>query len=317
MKYGLGSRLASLTLLAAALTFGGAAVLARAAETDHMDSQSTESQYVENMWNFVDRSMDAGQGIPENAEGVLAEIRERGVLRVATEPHFPPQEFIDESLSGQARFVGSDMELARRVAERMGVELEIVPMDFSQVLPSLEEGECDLAISGLAYTPERAEGYELSKGYHFASGETGSALLIRAENQGRLRELSDLSDKIIVAQSSSLQEALTAENVIYYKEFRRLRSIQEVYAAVAEGWADAAVVDAETADSYIEAHPEDGLALAQELRFHLPFYMEGDRIAGKKGELQLLYFVNGVIDEVLESGEYARWFRAYSQYGQA
>ena len=50
-----------------------------------------------------------------------------------------------------------------------------------------------------------------------------------------------------------------------------------------------------------------GLTLAEGIAFTLDEPYLGDRIAAKKGELQLIYFVNGVIDEVLEDGTYIRW----------
>ena len=69
-------------------------------------SAAEEQAFVENEWNFVDGSMDVSHGIPETANGVLARIRERGVLRVATEMYFAPQEFIDPDLEGQDAYVG-------------------------------------------------------------------------------------------------------------------------------------------------------------------------------------------------------------------
>ena len=120
-----------------------------------------EPVYMENQYNFVDASMDVSGGIPADATGRLERIRSAGKLRVATEPYFAPQEFIDPEKSGQEQYVGSDMELAKLIAERMGVTLEIVPMDFTDVLPAVADGECDLAISGLAFTPGRANQVEL------------------------------------------------------------------------------------------------------------------------------------------------------------
>ena len=96
---------------------------------------AAEEAFVENEWNYVDRSMDVSRGIPENATGVLERIRRTGVLRVATEPYFPPQEFIDPDRTGQQQYAGADMELARLIAERMGVELQIVPMEFPGCCP--------------------------------------------------------------------------------------------------------------------------------------------------------------------------------------
>ena len=76
-----------------------------------------EFYYVENEWNYVDGSMDISGGIPETANGVLARIRERGVLRVSTELYYAPQEFIDPDQEGQDSYTGADMELARAIKE--------------------------------------------------------------------------------------------------------------------------------------------------------------------------------------------------------
>lgn len=270
------------------------------------------AQYVENAWNFVDGSIDAAHGIPADAEGALRRIRDKGVLRVATEPYYPPQEFIDPNLSGQDSYVGSDMELARRIAERMGVTLEIVPMEFSEVLNAVRDGDCDLAISGLSFTPERAAMVEMSKGYNYAVENAGSVLVIRSGDAEVIRSLEDLDGRDVVAQSGSLQEMLMAENVQHYGQFRRLSQMQDVYDAVMTGKADAAMVDAEAARVYIENNPEDALAIVPDVRFTLEEAFDGDRVAGKKGELQLMYFVNGVIDELLESGEYRAWYQEYT-----
>ena len=277
-------------------------------------AEDAEALYVENEWNYVDGSMDISGGIPADAEGVLGAIREAGVLRVGTEPYFPPQEFIDENLSGQDRYVGSDMELARRVAERMGVELEIIPMEFTDLLDAVAEGKCDLVISALSYTPGRAVAVEFSKGYYFAGYDYGSGVLIRSEDQEEIAGVDDLADRTIVAQRGSVQEALAAENIMLYLEFRRLASVQQLYDAVAGGRADAAVVDYQTAQTYVKNNPDAGLMLLPDVYFLLEEQFKGDRIAAKRGELQLIYFVNGVIDEVTAEGQYQKWFDEYDDY---
>ncbi len=276
------------------------------------EADAGETVYVENAMNFVDGSMDVSAGIPENAEGVLADIRDRGVLRVATEPYYPPQEFIDPSREGQEQYVGADMELARAIAKAMGVELEIVPMEFTEVLTAVDEERCDLAISALAFTPGRAAIAELSKGYYFADERAGGALLIRAADAGTIAGAGDLAGRDIVAQSGSLQELLMARNVMDYHEFRRLSTQQEVYDAVSSGEADAAMVDVEPAQGYIANNPDSGLALLLDQRYTLEEEYDGDRVAGRKGEFQLMYFVNGVIDGLLAEGQYRAWFEEYA-----
>lgn len=270
-------------------------------------AEGEDVTYVENEWNYADGSMDVSQGIPEDAYGQLHQIREAGVLRVATEPYYAPQEFIDPDLSGQDSYVGADMKLARLIAERMGVELEIVPLDFSMVLAFVAEGECDLAISALSYTPERAGLVTLSKGYYFAEGGVVCGLLIRSEDRDVITSVASLEDRSLIAQSGSLQETVAAEHVTQYREFRRVSVMQEVYEALESGAVDAAAVNPDTARKYIENNPDCGLELVPDVGFLLEPQFDGDRIAAKKGELQLIYFVNGVIDEVLASGQYDEW----------
>ncbi len=265
--------------------------------------------YVENEWNYVDGSMDVTKGIPENANGVLARIRENGVLRVATEPYFAPQEFIDPSLQGQEAYAGADMELARLIAQRMGVALEIIPMDFTDVLSAVSSDRCDLVISALAFVPSRAVTNTLSKGYFFSGMPASTTMVIRKADAEAIRTIDDLADKTLMAQRGSLQEAMTVSNVRLYKEFRRVSQTQEVYEAVIAGKADAGAVDMENAANYIHNNPECGLVMVDGIQFAIEKQYEGDRIAAKKGEAELMYFVNGVIDEVLAKGLYTEWYR--------
>lgn len=276
-----------------------------------------QPQYKENEWNFVDGSMDVTNGIPETATGRLARIRSLGKLTVATSPYYPPQEYIDETKTGMDRFVGADMELARLIAQRMGVEVEIVPMEFTEVLSSVAEGKYDLAISALSFTSGRAAVLEMSKGYYYSGEQASSGLIIREKDAGAIRSVDDLAQRDIVAQSGSLQETIAADNISFYRKFRRLPSAGDVYDAVMEGKADAGVVDIAIARVYIENHPGCGLMIMPDVAFALQSQYTGDRIAAKKGEIELIYFVNGVIDEVLASGQYEAWFAQYAHESAA
>ena len=284
---------------------------------ESLEGGDADARYLENEWNFVDESMDVSAGIPADASGVLADIREAGVLRVATEPSFPPQEFIDPDLSGDDSYAGADMQLARLIARRMGVELKIVPMDFSEVLNAVSDGSCDLAISALSYTPGRAAKITFSKGYYYAGSRAGSGLMIRAADSGRITGVASLVGRNIGAQSGSLQEVQMYENVFHYREFRRMSSVQELYSALMDGSIDAAMVDKETGATYIEGNPRCGLMMVPGVHFTLEKQFEGDRIAARKSEGQLIAFVNGVIDEVLASGEYMAWYEEAAERANA
>ena len=272
--------------------------------------------YVENEWNFVDISMDVSNGIPGDAIGRLAKIRAAGRLTVATEPYYPPQEFIDETKTGQDRFVGADMELARLIARRMGVELVIVPLEFARVLSDAADGKYDLAIAALSFTSGRAAVLEMSKGYYYTDEEASSGLVIRAGDADAIRGVDDLASRDIVAMSGSLQETVAAENIAFYRKFRRLAAAADVYEAVVAGEADAGVVDVENARAYIVSHPDCGLVIVPGVSFALQPQYTGDRVAAAKGEVELICFVNGVIDEVVGSGLYEQWLDEYSRYDQ-
>ena len=73
------------------------------------------------------------------------------------------------------------------------------------------------------------------------------------------------------------------------------------------GQADAGVVDKKSAETYVKNNPGAGLVIAEGMEYQLEDHFTGYRVAAKKGEIQLIYFVNGVINEVTASGTYDSW----------
>lgn len=92
---------------------------------------------------------------PAASESRLDKVLAAGKITNVCEPYFAPYEFIDNTKSGQEQFRGADMELARYIAKELGVELEIVPLEWSAVLTGVGAGKYDMAVAGMAYTPER------------------------------------------------------------------------------------------------------------------------------------------------------------------
>ncbi len=262
-----------------------------------------------------ERDPSVGAGIPEDATGRLKEIKERGYLTVATEPYWIPNEFIDPTKTGDEQYVGSDIELARYIADKMGVELRIVPLEFTAVLSSVPEGKYDLAISALAYTPLRAEAMEMSQGYYFSTDNAGYGIMVPEELAGVIEDADDLADYTVITQSGSIQELMVNEQVPAYKEFKRVGSMTDAYLAVQEGKADAAIVARSSAQLYIDSNPSCGLAVL-DFRFVLGPEYDGTRIGIKKGETDLLDFVNTCIDELNETGQYSEWYDYYTEYGR-
>lgn len=270
-----------------------------------LHSATADTWYVENEWNYMDVAMNADNGIPEDAEGNLARIQRNGVLKVAMDFETPPMSFRDLSAEGNNQYAGMDMELARMIAKKMGVKLVIIPMPSDHKLLALMEDQCDLTISAVAYTPGRSQFYTLSRAYYIPEEEADIGILTREDKP--VASLEELDNKVIAAQSNSLQETFAAANVTGYREFRRTSSALSVYNLVEDGTADAGIVSIRVANLYFLNNPEYHLCLAEELRFYPETQYRGYRVAAKKGETQLIAFVNGVINEAEETGMLEKW----------
>lgn len=246
----------------------------------------------------------------------LEDIKARGYIEVATEPAFAPFEFIDPSKKGSEQYVGSDMKLAKYIADKLGVQLKIVPLEFTAVLGSITEKKYDLAISALSFTPARAEAMNMSKGYYFAKESAGHGLLIRKQDEAAIKNAGALSDKVVVVQSGSLQELFANEQIPKYKELKRVSNTNDGFLMVQEGKADAAVASIPMAQLYIDANPNAGLMIVKDFQFKVDESTSGNRIGIPKGEEELTAKVNEIIDEVVKSGDFEKWHAEYTKYAK-
>lgn len=252
-----------------------------------------------------------------NGKNRLEAIKERGYIEVATEPNFAPNQFIDPSKDGDDKYVGSDIELAKYIANELGVDLKIVPLEFGTVLSSITEGKYDLAISALAYTPTRAEAMILSDGYYFAENSPGYGILIREEDKEEIKTPEDLADKVVVVQSGSIQEMLLTEQVPEYKEGKRVSSTNDGILMVQENKADAIIVSKTMGQLYIDANVNSGLQVIEEFKFSLDKEYDGTRIGITLGEEELAEKINEIIADLLESGQYEEWYKEYTEYAKS
>ncbi len=244
----------------------------------------------------------------------LEEILDRGYITVATEPYFAPNEFIDPSKEGDEQYVGRDIEMAKYIADKLGVECRIVPLEFTEVLTSVQAGKYDLAISALSWTPDRAEAMNLSKGYYEEEDTEGYGFLVRTEDRDKYKTARDFSDAVLVVQKGSLQEALINNQIPEYKELKYVSSMEDSFLMVKEGKADAAACFVGNARIYAEKN--EGLGIAEAFRFELTDEYSGTRIGMLKGEDELTDRINEIIDELLESGQYKKWFDEYTEYSK-
>lgn len=251
----------------------------------------------------------AACGGSSKAKGdLLEEIKAQGYIELCTEPYFAPFEFVDPSKTGDDQYVGVDIEIAKYIAEKIGVELRIVPLDFTAVLAGIADGKYDMAISAIAYSPSRAEAMRLSNVYKPNSG--GYGFLTRTEDVDKYSSVEDLKDAVVITQSGSVQESLYNQNVKVCKEFKLVANMTDGYLAVAEGKADVCICSTESAQLYAEAN--GGLAIP-DFRFEVDPNMNGTVVAMPlKDSESLLEVVNEAIAELNAQGKIDQWNEEYT-----
>ena len=235
-----------------------------------------------------------------SSQNRLEKILESGKLVLATSPDFAPLEFEDLS-SGEAQYVGSDIELAKYIAEKLGVELEISAMDFSAVQAAIPSGQADIAISGFARTEERAQNMELSTPFNIT--EDGGQTVLVAKGEGaNYTTADDFSGLQIGAQNGSLQYNLVSEQLPDDVEIVPVGSLNDGVLMLETGKIDALASDLSNAELLLESH--DGIETTD---FMFEYSSEGNVAAVKKGETELIEAVNEIIEEVNELGLYEQW----------
>lgn len=250
-----------------------------------------------------------------DSENRLEEILQRGYLVVATSPDFPPNEFIDITKSGEDQYVGSDIEFAKYIAQQLGVELRLEVMEFNAVCAAVTSGKADLAISGLAYTEDRANTMELSKGYNFGDeGEDPNCqgLLIRADEINEYKTMDDFKAKTVAAQFGSLQEQLALAQIADV-QIENISTLDLGIMSLKTEKVDAMACACKTAQLYAENNED--LAVST-VRF-VTEDTNGTRIGIMKGETELRDKINEIIDDVLEQGLYVKWYQEATDYAAA
>ena len=131
-----------------------------------------------------------------------------GKLTVAVSPDFAPMEFVDPAKTGNDMYIGFDLTLANYIADELGLELVIMPMDFSACQTAVYTGAVDMSISGYSWTEEREANYNLSDYYYAGENENEQVLITLASNGDKFATAEALAGAKVGAQNASLQQNL-------------------------------------------------------------------------------------------------------------
>ena len=229
---------------------------------------------------------------------------EKPQLRVAMSPDFPPMEFLDETKTGQDRFVGFDVSLARYLADGLGMELEIVPMSFEECQSRLESGDVDMAISGFSWLPDRAERFNLSDTYRAGNNSDNQLLLVRADCATELDSPASFAGLRVGAQAASLQEWLVSDQLpdgvcVPFEDLDQGLSL------LLQGEIDALAVAEGNAVAILAAHSDLSMA---PFRFAVSEELTDNLILLQKGDTELTEAVNALLAQAEAAGYYPKWY---------
>ena len=227
-----------------------------------------------------------------------------GKLTVSLSPDFAPMEFVDPSKSGQEQYVGFDVTLAKYLADEMGLELVIMPMDFGACQTAVEMGTVDMSISGFSKTDERAQNYNLSDFYYAGDNETQQVLITLAANDGQFTTAEALAGKKVGAQAASLQANLCT-NQLPDTELVIFADLTTGLMQLKNGDFDVMAVADGNADAIISNNPD---IIKTGFEFTVTSDEENNVILLKKGSDALTAKVNELLAKAYDAGYYGTWY---------
>ena len=232
-----------------------------------------------------------GQKAPAKGSGLNTVTP--GKLTVATSPDFAPYEFYALDKDGNPSLAGFDVALAGYLAEKLGLELEIIPMDFDGVLLELANKSVDIGLAGLSPDPKRMDAMDFSEIY-YAGGQSFCTCKGK-ESLFPTLEASNDAKFSIGAQTGSIQMDLAEENSPD-ADIVSVTKVTDIIAMLLNDKLDGAYIETAVAETYAKNYPD--LVVLHDVSYD----MEGSACGVAKGNEALLAAVNEAIKAGLADG---------------
>ena len=178
-------------------------------------------------------SCSKSQSVNENA---VEDLKSRGVFVLGLDDSFPPLGF----RSDDNEIVGYDIDLAKEVAKRLGVEFKAQPIDWDAKEMELETGKIDCIWNGFTITEERKDALSFTEAYL----NNDQVLVVRADSG--INSLSDMKGKTIGIQSGSSAQEAVDDNQAFSSSIGKTISFKDNVTALNDldiGGVDAVVMD--------------------------------------------------------------------------
>ncbi|MGM0152679.1 polar amino acid transport system substrate-binding protein [Enterococcus sp. AZ178] len=227
-----------------------------------------------------------------SADKQLEAIKAAGVLNVATSADFAPFEF-HALIDGKDTIVGADIDMVNEIADRLGVEVNILDLDFNAVLTALQQGKADIAVSGISATDERKQTFDFTDNYFTPEQK----LVVNKNNESAFDSIESLSGKKVGAQKGSIQEMIVQDQLAD-SQLVSIAKVPNLVNELKQGSIDGLVLESAVAESYV-AQNDDLVITDVALEAS-----EGDSyaIALPKGSTELQEELNSILKELIEDG---------------
>ena len=232
----------------------------------------------------------------------LDEILDRGTLRVGMEPGYMPYEMTNT----KGEIMGFDVDVAKRMARAMGVELELVNTAWDGIIPSLVTKKFDIIMSGMTLTQERNLKVLFAEPYMVV----GQTILIRKEIADEVKSYRDLNDeKYKVASKLGTTGEQATNRMIPNCTYISFETEQEGMTDLINGKVDAFVYDLPYM-AIVNAQKNDGSLVYLDD----PFTYEPLAWAIRPGNFHFLNWLNNFMNQIKSDGTYdkiyAKWFES-------
>ena len=204
-------------------------------------------------------------------------------LVMATNAEFPPYEYVEDG-----KIVGIDAEIAALIAEKLGMELEIVDVAFDSIIPGVQSGKYDMGMAGLTVNAERLEKVSFSTSY-----ATGIQAVIVKEGSD-IKTIDDLAGKKIGVQTSTTGDIYATDDYGEEAITRYDNGAVAVQALIADK-VDCVIIDNEPAKSYVAANA--GLKVLE-----TEYTVEDYAICFAKDNTELKDKVDAALKELIADG---------------
>ena len=221
-----------------------------------------------------------------------------GKLTMVTSPDFAPYEFYALDADGNPTLAGFDIALGQYIADYLGLELEVITLDFNGTITELGAGKADIGMAGYSPDPDRENAMSFSEVYYTG----GQSFVCHINNAAAFAtlEAANSADYQIGAQIGSIQADLAATHTPT-ADIVELGKVTDIIAEVIGGKLDGAFIEKVVAETYAKNYPELCVVL------DVPYDAEGSVVGVNKNNPALLAAVNLAIKAALEDGSMAQF----------